>query len=312
MRDIRPFDLYVIVDEAYVLIVSVVFADETKVHFVKLVAGQCIAFFRSFVDRQFEFGELRLAENRSLDAFEITSEEGESFPIVLDRLQHKIEQEGFVERRGDLGDKNGIMRRRIRLMPIGQITVHRVPHFMRERADVVVFALIVEQHVRVNVVRGAGGVRSRSFAFRGVHVDPSFAKRPLHDFRIVLTQRRKRPHDGLPGFVVRVSSGTFFDQRHIQVVIVQDVETEDSFAKFQIAMEGRQVFTDALDEPPDHRRRNVISIQRTFETGVVFPDFGVKNVFAYFPAELSAESPSIFVELAEKSLENVFTIVAFF
>jgi len=87
--------------------VSVVFPRDLLVDFVELISGERLALFRLLVDPQFEFRELRLAEDGSLDPLRY-SEKREADVVVADRLQHMLKQKRLVVCRSNLGHEDRI------------------------------------------------------------------------------------------------------------------------------------------------------------------------------------------------------------
>ena len=91
---------------------------------------------RHLVHVQLEVGELRLTEDRALDVLEIVAEQREPRVRILHRVEHVTDEQILVERRGDLGDENRIVRQRIRLRLVREVALHRVAHLVGDRAHV--------------------------------------------------------------------------------------------------------------------------------------------------------------------------------
>jgi hypothetical protein len=137
------------------------------------------------VDPQLELRELRLAEDGALDVLEVVAEQREPRVVVLDRLQHVLDQQRLVERGGDLGDKRRVVGQVERLRLVRQVALHRVPELVRHRADVGVLAVVVDQHVGMDVVGAAVRVGAGALPFVRQQVDPSLAERALDRSRVV-------------------------------------------------------------------------------------------------------------------------------
>ena len=94
-------------------------------------------------------------------------------------FEHVVDEQRFVERGRHFGDEDRVVGERIRLRLVREVALHRVPELVRERADVVVLPVVVDQHVRVDVVGTALRVGARTLAVVGQQIDPSLRERPL-------------------------------------------------------------------------------------------------------------------------------------
>ena len=54
--------------------------------------------------------------------------------------------------------------------------MHRVPQLVSHGAYVVIFAVVVQQNVRMHVVDGSIGIGAPYFAFAWIHIHPPFSK----------------------------------------------------------------------------------------------------------------------------------------
>ena len=196
---------------------------------------------------QLELGELRLAEHGPLDALEVVPEHRQPRVVVLDRLQHVIDQERLVERGGHFRDERRIAGQRIRLRLVRKVAVHRVPQFVGHRAHVVVLAVVVHEHVRMDVIGAAVRVGARPFAGVREEIDPSLVERPLQHRRVLGSERRQRREHVLLRFLRRVRQIDRADERRVQIVVVQLVEAHHPLPQFQVAVERRQRAIDAVD-----------------------------------------------------------------
>ena len=95
--------------------------------------------------------ELRLPEHRPLDVLEVTAKQRQPHIVILDRLEHAVDEQRLVERRGHFGHEDRIVGQRVRLGPLREEALHRVPQFVCERTHVVVLAVVVQQHEGVHV-----------------------------------------------------------------------------------------------------------------------------------------------------------------
>jgi hypothetical protein len=119
---------------------------------------------------------------------------------------------------------------------------------VRERADVGVLAVVVDQHVRVHVVGAAVRVRARHLTVVRKQIDPAAVERAA-DRRLILGPegRHRRQHE-LLRFARRVLQIHRRDERRVQVVVVQLVDLHHPLAQLQIPVKRRQVLVHAVDE----------------------------------------------------------------
>jgi len=122
--------------------------------------GDRLTFLRNLVHPQFELGELRLAEHRRLGVLQVIAQQRQPRRFVFDLLEHVVHQQGLVEGRRDLGHERLVTGSRVRLGLVRVIAVHGVPQLVRQCADVVVLAQIVQQHERVDVIGPAVRIRA--------------------------------------------------------------------------------------------------------------------------------------------------------
>ena len=92
MRYEGPFVGNVIIDDAYALVVPVVFLDNLAVEFRQGVAGEGLPFFNHFMHAQFKFCELSLAENGSLNTLQIVPEQRKPSRVILGVLEGVIDE----------------------------------------------------------------------------------------------------------------------------------------------------------------------------------------------------------------------------
>src|SRR5260370_1443863 len=101
MRNKGPLMGNVVIHGTDPLLASVVFPGNLAVQFRNRVTRERLSLFGRFVEAQFKFGKLRLAEDRSLNIFEISTEQRQSGRAVLSGFEHVVDQECLVERRGN-------------------------------------------------------------------------------------------------------------------------------------------------------------------------------------------------------------------
>src|SRR5205823_12468369 len=110
-----------------------------------------------------------------------------------------VDQESFIKCGGNLRYKDGITGVGVGLIFVGKIAVHGMAEFMGQRAHIIIFAVIVKQHIRMNIIDRAVGVSAGAFALAGKDVNPAFAKGFSSDSNIIATQWRQRSEDILLG-----------------------------------------------------------------------------------------------------------------
>ena len=155
MRDVAPLVRHVVVHHDDALGVAVVASGDADVQLRECVAGNRLAPGRHFVHTKLVFRELRLTEHGGLDVLEVAPEQRQPRRSVRDVLEHVIDEQRLVERRGDLGDERRVISRLVRLRLVRVVAVHRVTELVRQRADVVVLTEIVQQDVWMHLVRAA-------------------------------------------------------------------------------------------------------------------------------------------------------------
>ena len=104
-----PTPPYLIVDDAYAPVMSVVDPGDPVLQRTERFACKRLTPFHPLMNLQLELRELRLPEQRGAHAIQIVDQQGEPYTLVGHRLQHMFHQHRLVERRGDLGDEDGIV-----------------------------------------------------------------------------------------------------------------------------------------------------------------------------------------------------------
>ncbi len=258
---------------------------------------------------ELELRELRLAEDGPFDVLQIVAEQRQLDGRVFDLLQHLVDEERLVERRRDLGDEGRITCGRERLRPVREEAVHRVAELVRQGADVGVLAVVVQQHVRVDVVRGAVRVRARALAVVRVQIDPAFGEGALRAGRVFLAERRERIQHACFGFVGGVGQVDRGHERSIEVVVMQLRHLQHPLTEFEVAMKGREVVVDAVDEARVHGRRDIRAVECGLQSAVVFPRLRVEHVALYLRAQRRAEGGFVLTERREERRHDLLTIL---
>ncbi len=152
----------------------------------------------------FELRELGLAEHRPLGVLEIRPQQRQPGVVVLDCLQHVAAQQRLVERGCHLRNEDRVISGRVRLRLVRKVALHRVPELVGQRAHVLVLAVVVEQHVGMNVVGAAVGVGAGPLAGRREQIDPPFGERALDGCLVIPAKRRHGVEHVLLGLLRRV------------------------------------------------------------------------------------------------------------
>jgi len=156
--DVRPLHAEQVVDQAHPPVVAIVPPEEVSVELGQGVCGQGLALLRRPVDGQLEVRELGLPEDRALEPVEVAHEQGEPRVVVLDRLEHPVDQQGLVEGGGHLRHEGRVVGGGIGLGLVGVEAVQGVAQLVGQGTDVAELAVEVEQDVGVHVVAAAVGV----------------------------------------------------------------------------------------------------------------------------------------------------------
>ena len=202
---------------------------------------------RHLVQAQLELGKLRLPEDRSLDVLEVAAEDRQPRVVVLHLLEHVVDEQRLVERGGDLGDEDRVIGGGVGLRLCREIALHRVAQLVGQRAHVVVLAVVVDQHVRVDA-EDAVRVGARTLAVVREQVDPALGECLLDGGRVLVAERLHRVEHELLRVFRRVREVHRRHERRVEIVVVQLVHAHHALAQLQIAMERGQVAVHALDE----------------------------------------------------------------
>ena len=135
-----------------------------------------------------ELAKHRLTEERAANALQLVAEEEQALVVARRVLHHVVHQQVFVRLRGDLGHENRIARHRIRLRVVRHEAVDGVSVLMRQRRNRAVFAVVVQQQIRVLVVDRAVHVGAAALAGTRKPVDPALLEAALHHLDILIAQ----------------------------------------------------------------------------------------------------------------------------
>ena len=206
--------------------------------------------------------------------------------------------------------KIGIAGQRIRLRLVREVALHRVAQLVGQRADVGVLAVVVDQHVRVDVVRAAVRIGARALAVVRQQVDPALVERALDHRRVVRPERR----DGAEHVLLRLLGRVFElhrrHERRVEIVVVQLVDAHHPLAKLQVAVERRQVPVHAVDEARVDRHRNVRAVERRLERRRILPRLRVEQHLLHFAVHRRAERAAEAAERPEERRHHLLAIGA--
>ena len=201
-------------------VVAVVVARDLEVQRREVLAGQRLAALGLLVKGQLELGELGLPEQRRAQAVEQRAQQEQAGGVVLGAIEHVVNQQILVERRRHLGDEDRVVGGRVRLRAVRQERVHRVPRLVRQRRQVLVAAVEVEQLIRVHAV-DARRIRARPLARRRQVVGPPALEPLAQRLRVRLAQRRQRVERDRARLVRREAHVHARHERHVQVLVAQ-------------------------------------------------------------------------------------------
>ena len=228
--------------------------------------------FRHGVNVPFEFRKHGLTEQRTADRINQMIQQIRFFRLVLRLRDQMMLEQNFVCRRSNFRYKNPVARIVVIVCLIREIGVQGVAKLMRQREDTVKRSGIVQKQVgRIFIT--AAGICSGTFAFGFGDVDPSLGERAVENGAVEISQRTERrfdlPYRVLPGDF----NGGFGNQRTMNVVHVELLETETFCAEFEIVVERFNAVVNRVDERVVNRDRDGILVQRGFQSGFELPEF---------------------------------------
>ena len=308
MRNVAPLVRDVAVDYRDALIVPVVLLRDVQIQLGQRVARYRLAFLRHFVCAQLELGELRLAEDGAFDVLQVVSQKRQPGVVILDVLEHVIDEQRLVEGGRHFRDEDRVVDERVGLRLVRKVALHRVTELVGDRAHVGILSAVVDQQVRMHVVRAWIHVPTGTLALGRKPVDPATVERVLDGGGILGAQRsHRRQHVPLSvfGAVLQVHGP---DQRRIQVVVVQPVDAENLLSKLQVPMERRQRSVDAVDQARVHGRRNVRRVERQCEPRVVLPGPREEQHLLHLGVHRRSERAAVGTERGEERRHDLFAI----
>ena len=270
MRDAGPLDGDVLV---VVHVRAVILRVQISVQFAQGFAGRHVACLHSRVHVALEFRELRLAEDRPLEAVQILVDQVSLLQIVLRVGDQVTVQQGFVHRAGDLRRKDRVVRVHRFLVVRGIPGLHGVAHLVDDGEHVVQLVVIVQQDVG-NAVVAARGERPAGLSFVLVHVRPAAREGVAHDLPVFAAKRLQRlVDDGLRRLVRDVLVRRIQDG-HVDIVHGQVVQAQQFLAQSHVAVHGGQVGVDHVDQVVVYVRGDVIVEHGGFQRGAESADAG--------------------------------------
>ena len=189
VRDEGPFDAICRVDLHHSLRLAVVGAQQAAVHLGHPCAGQRPALLELLVDRELELGKHHLAEERGANRLECDAQVVQLLRPALGVRHHVVGQQHLVADRCRLGDEGRVAGFFERLRAVGQQRMHCMAPFVRENRQRVVVAVVIQQQVRVYVVRRAVHVAPGRLARVRIDVHPAALEAAPQQAEIVFAQR---------------------------------------------------------------------------------------------------------------------------
>ena len=110
-------------------------------------------------------------------------------------------------------------------------------------------------------------------------------------------------------FFVRVFKIDIFQQRCIEVVIMQLIYTKNSLSQFQIAMEGAKVLIDVIYQTMINLGGDVTGIECTFKTWIVFPCILREEVCLYLRIQECSVGSAILIQLAHECCKDFLAVL---
>ena len=131
---------------------------------------------------------------------------------------------------------------------------------------------IAHQNKRIGII-GSGGKSPSSLSCVRVHIDPTVIKRFPNLIGVFPSQRRKSLQNKALCFLIApgILCGKSLCQRHIDIIVVQLIQTEKLFAKLYIAVHRRHMTPHALHKSVIDRSRNVLSCKSHRARALVMP-----------------------------------------
>ncbi len=152
MRNVGPLGRIEVRHLHHALLRAVVLAQQLEVQRVERFLRERLAALDRLVDLELELREHRLAEERLAHRVEVARQQEEPGVVVLRLVEHVVEQQALVQRRGDLGNEDRVIRGSVRLVVPGQPGMHRVSRLVRQRRNLLPAPVEVHQLVGMHAV----------------------------------------------------------------------------------------------------------------------------------------------------------------
>ena len=113
------------------------------------VEGERVAAFLDRVNDFLELGEQRLSKKGAANVVDLAVDDVGAHFFVGGFFEKMMGEQLFVKRRGDFGEKDGVIVVLVELRPLREPGMHRVAGFVGERVNVGKYiALVIHQDVR--------------------------------------------------------------------------------------------------------------------------------------------------------------------
>ena len=262
---------------------TIVLGVQIIIYFGQRFRRQALAFLRHLVGDHLIFREHGLAVHGSLKAVQIVVQQIGPFFFVRGVGQQVFHQQDLIAGGGHFRHEDPIMGVHGRLGVVGVPGVHGMAHLMDQGEQIVHIAGIVQQDVRVAVV-GTGGVGAAALALVLVHIDPAVFKTFPDHLEIVLSQRGQSLQHGLPGLRKGNLLGYAGDNGGVDVVHMQFVHAQQTFAQAYIAMHLIQIPVHGVHQIPIHLRGYVDHVYGRLQGAVIVAGPGLEDQLFHLAA----------------------------
>lgn len=174
----------------------------------------------------------------------------------------------------NFSDKDAVIGIGNRLMLVGQIRMNRMTHFMCQRKHAVQCARIIEQDIRM--LAQTGRICAGAFADVLININPAIVKAFLENRTIVITHTSEGVIYGLFGFFIRNIDIHIADNRRVQIIHVQFIDTKQLAAQIDIAIHRRHVFVYRRNQIGVYFGRHIVSVQRCLQRRIILAGIGIE------------------------------------
>ena len=273
MRDSRPFHANLRIGHH---IRPIILAVQVIIDLRQGFCRQALPLLGHPVGDHLIFREHGLAVHGPLEAVQIMVQQESPFFLVRGVGQQIFHQQDLVAGGSHFRHEDPVTGVHGRLAMVGVPGVHGVAQLMDQGEQIVHIACIVQQDIGIAVI-GSGGVGAAALAFILVHVNPAVGEALPDYLQVVLSQRSQGLQDRLFGFGERNLLGNAGDNGGVDVVHMQFVHTQQTFAQTHIAVHLVQVLIDGFNQVPVHLGGDVHSVHGRLQGIFIMAGLGVEN-----------------------------------